>query len=183
MSDTPKQNDVFAPVDVPLKNPPVAALLAWLWPGAGHIYQGRYGKGVLFMVCILATYFFGLAVGGGHVVYASFRKPDVRYPYLAQVCVGLPALPAIPQNWLVMDDKEPLFGSKLMAPPGQPVYEQEYDELASWYKDHGFYFELGTLYTMIAGLLNVLVIFDAYSGPMFTSPYPNRGDPPTEKEK
>ena len=31
MSDTPKQNDVFAPVDVPLKNPPVAALLAWLW--------------------------------------------------------------------------------------------------------------------------------------------------------
>jgi len=106
MPDTPKQDDAFAPVDVRLRNPTVAALLAWLWPGAGHIYQGRYGKGVLFMVCILAIYFFGLAVGGGHVVYASFRKPDVRYPYLAQVCVGLPALPAIPQNWLVMDGKE-----------------------------------------------------------------------------
>ncbi|MEM7313216.1 MAG: DUF6677 family protein, partial [Planctomycetota bacterium] len=63
----------FDPVEVDLKNRPLAAFLAWLWPGAGHVYQGRYGKGMLFMVCILVTYFWGLALGDGHVVYASFR--------------------------------------------------------------------------------------------------------------
>ena len=50
----------------------MSAGLAWLWPGAGHIYQGRYAKGILYMVCILGTYFFGLTMGNGHVVYAAF---------------------------------------------------------------------------------------------------------------
>ena len=29
------------------------------------------------------------------------------------------------------------------------------------------YFELGTIYTLIAGLLNILAIYDAYGGPVF----------------
>src|SRR5262245_54445208 len=33
-------------LDVELKDPPLAAFLAWLVPGLGHIYQGRTGKGV-----------------------------------------------------------------------------------------------------------------------------------------
>ena len=43
---------------VDLKDPMVAAILGWLIPGLGHIYQGRTGKGALFMVCILSTFFF-----------------------------------------------------------------------------------------------------------------------------
>jgi hypothetical protein len=30
------------------------------------------------------------------------------------------------------------------------------------------YFELGTAYTMIAGLLNILAVYDAWGGPVFT---------------
>ena len=161
--------DIFAPVVVPLKNPPLAALLAWLWPGAGHIYQGRYGKGILFMVCILVTYFFGLAMSDGHAVYASFRRPDIRYPYIFQVGVGIPALPAIVQNRLVRSGKAPMFGSTIMAPPAR-YDEQKHDEAASWWAKSGFFFELGSLYTMIAGLLNFMVIYDAYAGPLFTTP-------------
>jgi hypothetical protein len=167
----------FAPVEVRLKNPPVAALLAWLWPGAGHIYQGRTGKGVLFMVCILVIYFWGLAMGGGHVVYASLKKPDIRYPYPFQLGVGLPAMPAMVQAVAAKSGKD-LFGNKFMAPPGDRtpnaqvahMSEQQHDELATWHEKYGFYFEMGTLYTMIAGLLNMLVIYDAYGGPLFTDP-------------
>ena len=86
------------PIEIELKDPSVAALLAWLWPGAGHVYQGRHGKAILFMACILGTYFFGLTLGGGRVVYASFKKEDRRLPYLCQVGVGLPALPALVQT-------------------------------------------------------------------------------------
>ena len=57
-----------------------------------------------------------------------------------------------------------------MAPPKQPVREQEPDELAYWHRLLKGRFELGTLYTMVAGLLNVLAIYDAYAGPVFVSP-------------
>jgi hypothetical protein len=38
-------------------------------------------------------------------------------------------------------------------------------------------FELGTLYTMVAGLLNVLAIWDAYGGPVIGEPGKERGPP------
>ncbi|MFI4874319.1 MAG: DUF6677 family protein, partial [Blastopirellula sp. JB062] len=43
-------------------------------------------------------------------------------------------------------------------------------ELGDLHRKYGYRFEMGTLYTMIAGLLNVLVIFDAYAGPVFVVP-------------
>ena len=183
MTDAEKRNaaDPYAPVEVDLKNPWLAALWAWLWPGAGHLYQGRYAKGILFMVCILVTYFWGLALGGGHVVYASFKKPDVRYPFLCQIGVGLPAMPALVQRYRQTDGRDPLFGG-FMAPPEQPVWEQRYDQLARWHSETGFYFELGTLYTMIAGLLNFLAVYDAHSGPVFTVPERKRDQPPSDSK-
>ncbi len=38
-----------------------------------------------------------------------------------------------------------------------------------------FGFDMGTLYTMIAGLLNILVVFDAYGGPLPPPAKPQRG--------
>ena len=40
-------------------------------------------------------------------------------------------------------------------------------ELDQWYKELHRYLELGIVYTMIAGLLNVLAIYDAWGGPVF----------------
>jgi hypothetical protein len=39
-------------------------------------------------------------------------------------------------------------------------------ELDQWYKELNRYLELGMVYTMIAGLLNVLAIYDAWGGPV-----------------
>ncbi len=158
----------FDAVDVDLKNAGWAAFLAWIWPGAGHIYQGRYGKAMLYMSCILVIYFWGLAMGEGHVVYASFRPNDMRYQFLLQAAVGLPAMPAVLQRFAA-DSQPPLFFG-LMAPPQGPVEEQIHDQKAAWHDQAGFYFELGTLFTMVAGLLNILAIYDAYSGPVFGPP-------------
>jgi len=154
-------------IEVNLRRPDVAAFWAWLWPGAGHLYQRRYAKGMLFMVCILSTYFYGLALGGGHSVYASFRENDRRWQYICQVGVGLPALPALVQSYRVLKmGKPPLFGD-IMAPPN-PVSPDNLDRLAIWHQRYPF--EMATLYTMVAGLLNVLAIYDAYAGPMTVPP-------------
>jgi hypothetical protein len=163
-------------LEIDLRDPALAALLAWLIPGAGHLYQRRTGKGVLFMVCILSTYFFGLALGEGKVVYASWNQVDRRWQYPLQLGVGLPALPAIVQNMVVRRGREPILGG-LMAPP------RTQEELSDWHKTLNMRFELGTLYTMIAGLLNILAIWDAYGGPVVSEPGNKERGPPGEKEK
>ena len=90
---------------VDLKDPVAAAILGWLVPGLGHLYQRRTAKGVLFMVCILSTFFYGLFLSEGRAVYASWTDWDRRLPYLCQVGVGLPALPALLQTYLVRSGK------------------------------------------------------------------------------
>lgn len=206
--------DVGDGITIDLRDRWLAAFLAWLVPGLGHFYQRRWGKGGLFMTCILATFFYGLWLGGGRVVYASFRHPEWRewrWAYVAQVGVGLPALPAVVQSMRTGSNppKAPFFDGK-MAPPIQagdivsgpwlrkqnenypddveydltrfesldggayyrfaprtrPNDAKAPDQLSEWNRKLGTAFDLGTVFTMIAGLLNVLVIWDAWGGPL-----------------
>ena len=168
--------DVTTPTNVPLKNAAVAAILAWLIPGAGHLYQGRTAKGLLFMICILGTFFFGMWLGDGRVVYASWRSDDWRLPYLCQIGVGLPALPALVQTGLVAMGKEPLFDRR-MAPP-----RQNPDDLSDWEKNPKIKFSLGSVYTMVAGLLNILAIYDAYDGPAIAGEETDEADSDKRKK-
>ena len=179
MPDDRNSRESLDEIEINLKDPVLAAFWAWLWPGAGHLYQGRYAKGLLFMICILGTYFFGLALGGGRVVYASWTQTDRRLPYLCQIGVGLPALPALVQSYrVIIADEKPWFGG-LMAPPRQPVIPDGDDEKAGWYRQYGFKWDMGELYTMVAGLLNILAIFDAAAGPVL----PPAEDDKKDKEK
>jgi hypothetical protein len=172
--------------EINLKDPLLAAFLAWLLPGLGHAYQGRYAKAILFFVFIVGTFIFGVylgssgEVGVGRVVYASWREEDRRFSYLAQVCVGLPALPALVQANRVHNGKEPLWHG-FMAPPqldpdqnaqNPPGLANE-PTLSALHKNLNRFFELGTLYTVVAGLLNVLAIYDAWEGPAFPEPQQN----------
>ena len=168
----------YDPVEIDLRKPLLAAVLAWLWPGAGHLYQRRYGKGALLMVCILITYFFGLAIAEGHVVFVRLQQPHPHYSFLGQIGVGLPAMPAVVQKMFQDTGSGPLFGSQVMAPPRGEVSINQHDELASWHETLGFAFELGTLFTTVAGLLNILAIYDAYAGPVFTIPGAKHGASP-----
>jgi hypothetical protein len=175
-------------IEINLKDRRLAAFLAWLIPGLGHIYQGRTGKGVLFFVCIVGTFVYGLAIGQGRVVYASTadvfsREFLERWQFICQIGVGLPAMPALVQRERILNQKEPLVADWFMrppytnkVPPPEPVsfttedgagnVIQHPDELAMWNYKLGELFELGTVFTVIAGLLNILAIYDAYGGPL-----------------
>jgi hypothetical protein len=167
---------------IQLKDPFVAGVLAWLVPGAGHFYQGRYAKAALYFICILGTFVYGLYIGGsnkvgwGRAVYFSFRPNDLRLPWLCQIGVGLPTVPMTLVQWKLQD--KPLFDG-FMAPPalrlpettdstGAPADPPPPSQMSlAWINrllPH--YFEMGTVYTMIAGLLNILAIYDACCGPV-----------------
>jgi len=162
-------------IEIDLRNRYLAALLAWLIPGAGHYYQGRRTKGTLFVISVLSIWLLGFSLGGGHVVYASWAPGDRRWHYLLQAGVGAAAMPALIQgnrmrqatdpSGRTVDGYEPLWNG-LMAPPNRPVVESEADEVAAWYAVYGSGYEMGTWFTMIAGLLNFLVIYDAFGGPL-----------------
>ncbi len=181
-------------ITVDLKNPALAGVLAWLVPGLGHFYQGRTAKGIVFCVCILSTFGYGVYLGGssehgwGRVVYASWRPGQRRLPFLCQIGVGLPAMPALLEAQRAADGRKPLFGG-FMAPPkplGDPNAGRrlgalrEQPTLDKLHRDLHRYFDVGTAYTMIAGLLNILAIYDACCGPVIAE---NRKDEEEEQSE
>jgi len=146
---------------IDLKNPYLAAFLAWLMPGLGHAYQGRRGKGLLYFLCIFLLYAVGLYLGDGKIVYWRWVNPlrngeDFRLAYLSQFWVGLGAFPALIQSTLAYYGKPPILGGFLAEPPMHVINELH---------RLGKFLDVGTVYTEIAGLLNILAIYDAFEGP------------------
>jgi len=116
----------------------------------------------------------GFVLGGTRVVYASWQPGDKRWHYFLQAGVGAAALPALIQgdrmrrytvDGRTLDSYQPWWGG-FMAPPHRPVIEKNADEVSAWYARQGAGYEMGTWYTMIAGLLNILVVYDAFAGPL-----------------
>ncbi|WP_437205426.1 DUF6677 family protein [Planctomicrobium sp. SH664] len=83
---------------IPLKQPWVAGLLAFLLPGAGHLYQGRYFKAGVFFVSILGLFLTGMAMAEWQAVQPPEKNAFSARPgtdwlkYGAQLGVGLPAM-------------------------------------------------------------------------------------------
>ena len=200
MVEVSYKQDEGEDVVVDLRDPYWAAFLAWIWPGAGHFYQRRYAKGFLFMVCVLGTFFYGLGLGRGRAVYASFKPGDFRWQYVCQLGAGAVALPAIAQAYATRDGGDPYFvlcerypfvkgdprsyliveedsnydGPTLkdgfMAPPAGEMHIDTRDTLGMWHYDMKHKFDIATLYCIVAGLLNMLVIYDAFCGPAILTP-------------
>ncbi len=185
---------------IDLKNPLVAGLLAWLFPGAGHWYQKRYFKAILFASCIWPLLIAGLMMGSyscetpngptarqynfARTVYCSWRPGDKRLFFVPQACIGCVALPAMWQARFP-SDADGSFGSTAFAPPrvsgeyqtrpNQPDMNEIVRHLHSW-------LDVSTIFTVIAGLLNLLVFFDAVGGPAPVE-QDEKEDDKKEKEK
>jgi TM2 domain-containing membrane protein YozV len=151
---------------------PLAGLLSYLIPGLGQIYQGRVVKGVLFLVCLYSLFFYGMYLGSWNNVYLRKidKKPnnglmvrgvlaDVadRLPFLGQFPIGVVAWPAI---WQYLEKPMPAAWHDFMRTPS----ENRLNELQS---QGDKFWDLGWVYTVIAGVLNILVIYDAFAGPAF----------------
>lgn len=269
---------------ISLKTPWLAALLAFLVPGAGHFYQGRYFKAAIYCVGILGLFVAGMRMSEWKAVYVhkprekqELRGKQHALQFAAQLGVGLPAICAIvqnhryyaPENESVSVPDRPLrapFEGKLTSSTGgpegwvtgtielaaaesdfggvttrgrfvgttetgesvdvalgshveiqQPVLaergrrvsasviestdrgDREVGGLAgtvprpvwNWFtvpldtqqerdlhKDLGKYFELAMVFTWVAGLLNLLAIWDAFDGPAY-----GYGDEPEQEDQ
>jgi TM2 domain-containing membrane protein YozV len=122
------------PANVP---PALVALCGWLVPGAGYFLLGERARGVIIAAAVLFIFVAGLLIGG--------------------VCVV--ETPKALTTAAILD--KPWFIGQVLAGPVSIV-----SAVAAGRLDDGQYstsrsWELGTLYTAIAGMLNLLVVIDA----------------------
>lgn len=180
--------------EIPLKNRWLAAFLAWLCPGLGHFYQGRVAKGVIFFCSITLLLAAGLWMGSywetgrapaegqtaprtlcfAKNAYCQWEPGNRRLYFIPQALNAAVAVPALIQAALVRDGSLPLWNGAFAPPaastfsttdsiPGRPTLNAILVRLHSW-------FEMGTIFLASAGLLNLLIIFDALLGPAWIIP-------------
>jgi len=157
-----------------------AGVLSYLVPGLGQIFQGRVLKGVMFLVILLGLFTVGHAMGNGQNVYlpppegqptnvagALYNSVYQRLPFAGQFWIGIAAWPAILQFFDVpVENAYPPLKTYMRAPRTREEEERVNDFIRNSDKMP----DLGLIYTIIAGVLNILVIYDAYAGPAFLPP-------------
>jgi hypothetical protein len=124
---------------------PIIALVAWLVPGAGYWLLGQRARALTITLTIFTLYFIGILVGGVRVV-----DPPVSYSH--------------PQR--IIFDK-PWFMGQILAGPVTLVVASigtpnpAASSPSEFYESHARLYEIGTLYTAVAGMLNLLAIIDS----------------------
>jgi hypothetical protein len=103
---------------------------AWAIPGAGHLWQGRRRKGLVFLVALPLMFAIGLGIHGRLFPF-DLSDPLVALAAFADVGIGIPYFIAGGLG----------FGL------GQV---------------RAVTYEYGNAFVMTAGLLNLLVVIDAY---------------------
>jgi TM2 domain-containing membrane protein YozV len=175
-----------APPHGPQSIQPIAAVLAFLFPGAGHFYLGHHRRAYLIALGILGLFFGGMLIGGVDVVD---RKEDFVW-FLGEALVGPVAfgVDAYHQNMLKAYDPDSPMQSvpvaKRSAHPDEARTTERRDvfdkvtkkttsvdypvfrpakpgERPPNSKSIGRVNELGTLFCTIAGMLNLICIIDA----------------------
>jgi hypothetical protein len=180
---------------------PAAALLSYLLPGLGQVVQGRVGKGLLFFVSLYGLFFYGMWMGQWRNVWLpdpvdlpaadlvtrqgirvgsgdGFGKALMYRPqFLGQFWIGAAAWPAVAQYAMT---KPPANGADPAPSPvlGRYMQAPTETELNTLQRDGNKRFDLGWVYTVIAGVLNILVIYDALAGPVVRDDEHDQATPP-----
>jgi hypothetical protein len=114
----------------PSVHPLAICAVAWIVPGAGHVWLGRWQKGVVLFGCLTLMFIVGLWLEG-RIFPFLLSDPLVALAAFADLGVGLP-----------------YFVAKAIGAGGGRVIAVTY--------------EYGNTFVIVAGLLNMLVVLDAF---------------------
>jgi len=118
---------------------PVAAILAFVFPGLGYIVSGERKRGILVASGILFLFLGGMLIGGIDVV----DRAEDRWWFLLQGGVGPTAFA---MDWINQNH---------LKNPGTGVSHQSLSHVN----------EVGSLATAMAGMLNMIAIVDCLWAP------------------
>ncbi len=149
----------------------MGTLLAGVWMGDGRVVYaswrpaekrwallGQAGIGCAVLPAMLQARLVNGAAGQPLANLPWFAPPLVRGQTVSEAYAQ--RLAAVDRD-VSSDDFRRQAGGGLRYEPRQPG-----GQLSLWHQRLGRFFDIGTLYTLLAGLLNLLVIYDAWAGPM-----------------
>ncbi len=133
----------------------LAGVLAWLFPGAGHMYVGAKGRAAVFAVLVLASVVLGATFDGNLPVMDS-RTPWIsRLQVAASLALG-PIEPGLREAFyggLVYQGDD---GNLPREGAGEQALKRRLERTFRTWNTYG------SAYLMAAGLMNLLLIFDAW---------------------
>jgi TM2 domain-containing membrane protein YozV len=147
----------------------VAVVLAWIVPGAGHLYLRKRGRGLVIMAAIALTFWSGVAMGGAMTYY-----PEADWWWsVADMLTGVHGLAARQHHQWVYERAYDIAWREFQAASaryGNPA-EPERQELLRQHVEKELQQEglalvapldsVARAYSGVSGLLNVLCIIDA----------------------
>jgi hypothetical protein len=138
-------------------SPVLAAAAGWVVPGLGYWLIGEKTRGVVCCVAILLTFLGGLLIGGVRVVDVPGYDLKGEAAYTPQRVWKLRAQPVAEvfnKPWYIA---QALVGPvNLVATAGSLSAAK-----AGVHPSTARIFDIGTLYTAVAGMLNLLVMIDS----------------------
>ena len=137
---------------------PFPAALGWVIPGLGHVQLGERGRGALVFAGVAFLWICGLLIGG---VDSVDRKAD-RLWFIAQAGSGPVAFIVDALNTSLL--KEERVGELIESPsPRSQSTSKNAQTKVNIFKSVAHSNEYGTLYTALAGLMNIVALLDAGS--------------------
>jgi len=150
----------------------LAIVLAWAVPGLGHLIVGERNRGLLFAFTIHALFGLGLILGG----IKAINPPDQPIWTYTQYLAGWPMLISgrVERSWMGQTPQEPSRFNDLIREyasnrPSATDNSEVEDRKAYARKMFSTYpiltyhpkiQDIGSVYCGIAGMLNLLVMFD-----------------------
>lgn len=150
--------------------PPLVALAGWFVPGAGYVMIGQRARGAVVGVTILVLFVAGLLIGGIRVVDSSYiesvqqRQEREHTEADAQRDARRANRTYQPTNPVARTLQKPWFIGQVLAGPvaiASNVIATRWGGDAGAPFSHARVYEIGVLYTAVAGMLNLMAIIDS----------------------
>jgi len=140
---------------------PLVALSGWLLPGLGYMLIGERTRGLIAGVTIIATFLAGILIGGIRVIDVPGFDANGQTKTIPMMGGGrAPALRVSPMAEVM--NKPWYIAQLLMGPTNIAATWGSLAAAAAGHKQStARIFDIGTLYTAVAGMLNLLALIDA----------------------
>lgn len=163
----PQVSPNAAPAAAPGPFSYVALVLAWCVPGLGHILIGQRARGIVFMVAIHGLFAGGLLLGGIRALNPVEQPIWTYTQFLAgwPMVIGNRVEKAKEKELELLQDeysvggKRPEVGDDTLRQKREK-YGQEFTAEHPLFSYHPKIQDIGSVYCGIAGMLNLLVMFD-----------------------
>ncbi len=148
----------------------LTGLLAWVIPGAGHVFLGRTVRGLIICICINGLFWAGVAFGGVFTVEPLGQK----WWFAAQMCTGVSGAAGWVRQERYRRKVTAEFDNPNLRAPTPTRRDLGRGDLApEWWAAYNYALAaegvnlnypadtVARAYSGVAGMLNLMCIFDA----------------------